>query len=257
MVAWWWLKHEKIWNFGEHIAPIILKHFNIPLEDEGDELILIIGSELCKEKMDTFIEKGFNKIHVIGLGFGHGSVFFTEKYPQVEIHHVRGKLSSLMYSCESMGDPAFILPDILPLKRKGGGGVVYAPHMQNRSPLHAENRSKLTIDEKCELLGADSWFDVMFEHSEFENKLQALIDSDFVFTNSLHCAIICIAYDVPFCISRLKDEAFSFPPKWVDVFVSFEICNDIKKGKKWHKKFRKSFVKPQIYEKLKLIFEKL
>ena len=111
------------------------------------------------------------------------------------------------------------MPYICPAKRKNEYGILYAPHNQNRNNLI----------EKSKLLGFTDYFDEMITRPFLVDRLTRLINAEFVITNSLHVSIICLAYGVPFCVSVLEGEHFSFPPKWHDVFnwagIKFSICN--------------------------------
>jgi hypothetical protein len=77
----------------------------------------------------------------------------------------------------------------------------------------------------------------MIERGFFEERMERLVKSEFVLTNSLHVTIICLAYKVPFAVSLLDGENFSFPPKWDDVFewvgISFEKVKNYEQGLKW------------------------
>jgi len=248
MLVWYWKEDEQILNFGEHIVPEILNYFDVPYKkyserDRTDNsMMLIVGSELNDQRLSEWQNEGIAKFYVWGMGYAHGVII--QDTTNIDFLMVRGKLTKNLYNakCDIIADAGFCLPEILPLKREPSERIIFAPHHSNR----------FDIEEKMKLLNATDFFDVMFERGLFKEKLQYLIDSKFVFTNSLHIAIACLCYDVPFCVSILPYSTFNFPLKWYDIFeTNIQYCSNIEDGMRWHSDFITRFKKPDAKEIIK------
>ena len=178
------------------------------------------------------IDQGIEKFHIWGQGKGHGEHFWYKNF-DINFYLIRGETTRKALDLPDdipTGDPGFIMPELLPIKPDKSFGITYAPHNQNRKHHPA----------KCYKMGCDDYFDVMIHRAFFVDRLKRLIRSKFVLTNSLHVAILCRAYNVPFAVSLLDGEKFSFPTKWDDIFdwlgVELEIVKDYKSGLKWWNK---------------------
>ena len=237
MLVWYWREDKEILNLGEHIAPIICDHFGYNWKEYNKrkkccgkrdrDVMLIIGSELHKHKMEMFRKDGIKTVHVMGQGRGHGDVFDKDKY-DVRFHLVRGGLTAQDYDVDCpQGDPGFIMPMVMPMERVVEHPVTYVPHNSNLKG--AESR--------LEELRAKEVVSVWVEKGEFRPALQRIINSDFVLTNSLHCMILCLVYKVPFAVSLLEGENLSFPRKWEDVCmwlgIDFVKVKDYQEGFYW------------------------
>lgn len=259
ILTWYWRNNEEVLNFGEHFTPEIIRSFGYnPIDYDKalsskelhkyDSCLMIIGSELQKEQIDNL---NVPKVYIWGQGKGLSGERFDinlndEHYKRkVKVYAVRGPHTQKSMGLKEdipLGDPAFLSPLLFPIKREDNGKVIYAPHHKNRSD----------ISTKMNKLGADDYFDVMIPRDNFKNELERIVNSKFVLTNSLHCAIISKAYDVPFAISLLKDEKMNMPEKWKD-FCEFlnmpgelQIVESLEQGIGWWDNIGKKLQIPSL-----------
>lgn len=239
MLAWYWREDQAILNFGEHITPYILNYHGVKWKnwsrrsEEDKECILIIGSELHKATMQMLKESGINKIHIWGQGKGTGNNFNQAEY-SVEFYLVRGEETKKQLKLDASiptGDPAFVMPLICDVvKRQKINNIIYIPHHTHRS----------NIKEKQEKWLFNEYIDIMIHSKDFINTLNKIVNAQFVMTTSLHVSIICMAYNVPFCvIVDDKEKLNYYPEKWKDVFdwagINFKICKSFNEGVDWWK----------------------
>jgi hypothetical protein len=237
MLAWYWRESHNVLNFGEHITPYILDYYNIEwkkFSDRSDSddkcIIIIIGSELHRTQMELFKKSGMKEIHVWGQGKGTGEKFNPKDY-NVKFHLIRGETTRKDLGLDSSiptGDPGFVMPLICNIQRKKATNIIYMPHWQHRE--------KIQVKEK--LWGFNKYIDIMMPKESFLPVLDQLANARFVMTTSLHVSIICLAYKVPFCIIKTKEENLSYyPKKWDDVFdwvgVKMQVCDNFAEGVSW------------------------
>jgi hypothetical protein len=107
--------------------------------------------------------------------------------------------------------------------------ITYIPHHTNRAGW----------SRKIKEIGAERYVDIMCSRSAFWTKLREIVSSKFVLTNSLHAAIICQAYGVPWALCLPEGDEINFPDKWIALFEFLGIDNqgnavkDYAEGLKW------------------------
>lgn len=239
MLAWYWLENQNVLNFGEHITPYILNHYGVEWKNWSnrssgdDECILIIGSELHREKMEELKRSGVKKIHIWGQGKGTGESFNPENY-NVKFHLIRGDTTRKQLCLDDdipTGDPGFVMPLICDIKREEIKNTIYMPHHEHRKNL----------DKKRELWKFDTYIDIMIDRNSFMSVLKKLVNAEFVMTTSLHVSVICLAYKVPFCVIKTENERLNYyPEKWKDVFdwvgIPFGVYDNPQDGYSWWQK---------------------
>jgi hypothetical protein len=86
--------------------------------------------------------------------------------------------------------------------------ITYMPHHSNRERWA----------QKTQEIGAERFVDVICNKKKFWLKIREIISSKFVLTNSLHTAIICQGYGVPWALCLAEGDTLNFPDKWQDLF---------------------------------------
>lgn len=200
-----WRDKLPTWNLGEALIPLILNHLGyegITKRRPDCSTLLMIGSEL----RESFVRGLGSPAVVWGYGWSHGAA-----PPQVDVRAVRGPVTHKVLNLPNdlpMGDPGFLISKANPVNRRPTPGrVLYAPHWNNR---------KLARPEPGE-----SIFNVELEAASMtaiREKLATLNSAEFVLTSSLHVAICCISYRIPFGLVRRGEEKIDKPAKWRDVF---------------------------------------
>lgn len=230
VLIWYWREERKRVNFGDYIAEILMKKFGyktvnysnarlLNILSNYDFCLLIIGSELHKDMVDWL---DIPELYIWGQGKGHGEFFDirSELYTRkVKIFAVRGPHTIRQLNLNEqtpLGDPALLMPMFF----KIGGNpsqykITYIPHWTNRKDW----------DVKKDKLGAERFVDVMCSRRRFFSKLNEIVSSKFVLTNSLHTAIICHAYETPWALCLADGDELNFPDKWRDFFEFLGIDN--------------------------------
>ncbi len=223
VLAWYWKEEKSLINFGDYITVLILKAFGYRVVTYADAFqldilkkyrfcLLMIGSELNKEMIDAL---QVPEVYVWGQGKGHGYSFDVGKEPyasKVKIFAVRGPhtIRQLgLHDGTPVGDPGFLMPLFFKVKRDGSlRNVAYVPHHSNRNDW----------DRKMRQIGAERYVDVMCSRSGFREILRQIVSSEFVLTSTLHTAIICHAYRVPWALCLAEGDELNYPDKWNDFF---------------------------------------
>jgi len=256
---WYWKNGAHILNLGEQLAPKIVNHFGVECKEIsksqkhydheawGDRCIFLIGSELVGHrfsKKTVYEEASCNNLHVWGMGAGSDlnlkNRVPSNVYKKIKIHAVRGPISQRIIRLGSdlpMGDPAFLMPEILPIDKNPSDNITYVPH---HSTLSSVNRD---VDDILNDIGANKYINIIFNKSHFQNVLEKLLSSKFVLTSTLHTAILCISYGVPWAPIQLSGEVVGgkhHPLKWLDVMKwlnvpdeEFYFVKNYKEGIAW------------------------
>lgn len=248
---WYWLNGANKLNLGEQLAPEIMKYFDvdykeISLSDKdrdhdkwGNQCLYIIGSCLMNEPL--FKEQINRKhLHIWGIGAGSYGNNPLKIHSNMRIHAVRGPLTRKIVELDEkipMGDPGFIIPYIIPLTKHETDRVTYVPH---HSTLSQVNRKSTDVVAD---IGANDYINVMSERGNLENTLNSLASSKFVLTSTLHTAILCISYGIPWAPIQIPGEVIGgghHPIKWLDVMKwlnipdeQFYFVKDYKGGIAW------------------------
>ena len=219
---YWW---DGTPNFGDLLGPDIVSELlgvSLPLAKGGDDSVLLgVGSiiDYCG-KFESSVVWGS------GIDPHYGKVPALSK---VKFLAVRGPLTRkhLGIDVPALGDPALLLPRIFPCQPKGGPISIVVHHSTTKR----------------------RWRDFLFDpyrtsyriidpRQQWREVVNQICESDFVFCQSLHGAIIAEAYGVPWAWWQgLHGRLATF--KWHDFFgsisvppQSFRLC-DLAKARRW------------------------
>lgn len=223
VLVWYWREERRKINLGDYITVVLLKHFGYKIVEYHNTsllnithkfafCLLVIGSELHKEMLDSL---NVPQVFVWGQGKGHGEYFDIKSEPyanKVKIFAVRGPHTIRQLDLNKnipTGDPALLMPLFFKIdKDPAQHKITYIPHHSNRKGWN----------EKLEQIGAERYVDIMCSRRRFWSRLRDIISSKFVLTNTLHTAILCQAYGVPWALCLAEKDELNFPHKWVDFF---------------------------------------
>lgn len=203
-------------NFGEAIIPSIIRSLgydyipNVPLHSPlPHQRLLMIGSELHEGFLPS-VHEDRSRITVWGYGHSYGK---PPKGDSLDVRAVRGHLTRKALQLREdipVADPGFLLPRAFP---KPGGPLgprpLYAPHWINRR-------------RDCAQPWQAEYFNVEVRKSSpyLEEAVRQLATAPFVYTNSLHVAILCIAYRAPFAPCLGPEDTLRKTRKWHDVWTT-------------------------------------
>lgn len=209
-------------QMGYEVA--LVKHYS---KKKVDFLVLGVGTCLDKMHLEDMIYNKKVRKNILVWGSGvrdKNEINFLKNLQEskkLKIFALRGLVSKNLLAPKKnipLGDPAFLLPMFLKLKRKNDGKVTYIPHYQNQKNLK----------EKMKILGAEDYFDIRIPKKKFIGATKRIVNSGFVLTNSLHGAIICQAYGVPYAPCILPGEKIDSYLKWEDAFSWLGIWEDFR-----------------------------
>jgi hypothetical protein len=244
VLIWYWREEKKDINFGDYITAVLLKKFgyktveycnasSLNILDRYDFCLLGVGSELHKERVDLL---NIPRLYIWGQGKGHGEFFDIKSDPyanKVKIFAVRGPhtVRQLKLSDETpLGDPAFLMPLFFNIKKDPSQyKITYIPHNWNREGWR----------RKIKEIGAERYIDIFCSRNAFRTNLREIVSSKFVLTSTLHTAMICHAYRVPWALCLANGDELNFPDKWKDFFEFLGIDNtgnavqNYSEGLKW------------------------
>lgn len=247
-LLWYWNNNNPIINLGESFSIEICKHFGVAFKEIGsaqkgdfeefnNQCLYIVGSGILNK---SIYNNQCENIHIWGLGAGKKETLSSIN-KNIVIHGVRGPETrdALKLPKETpVGDPGFLIPEIHKATRVGGEGVTYIPHWQTLLNCDKESVKKITSN-----IGADRLVNVRFnKNTPFKTKLSEILESDFILTSSLHTAIICIGYNIPWAPLQIPGEKIGggyHPLKWIDLASSlnkekFTFTKNYKEASAWH-----------------------
>lgn len=220
---YWWSGTP---NFGDLLGPdIVAALLGKPLElaRAGDSDVLLGAGSII-----DYCDK-FSSSIVWGSGIDPHYGKAPQNMSRIEFLAVRGPLTRdfLKVDVPVLGDPGFLLPEIYPKTPSGGPVSVVVHHSTTRRRLRDfffdPYRSKYRIIDPRR-----PWKAVVDE----------ICESDFVFCQSLHGAIIAEAYGVPWAWWKgFHGMMATF--KWHDFFGSISVppksfrLNDLSSAMKW------------------------
>lgn len=192
-----WKPAQDAENFGDCLSIPLLRALGIePLEPvPGEPCLFAVGSILSE---GHYRACGASRVIVWGSG---GGVPAPRRCP-LDVRAVRGPLTVETFCLSPdtvLGDPALLLPDLLPLPSVPPSGVVYVPHVSN-PPIQPEWADR-TIPTRIQL-------------EDVPVVAAGIASARFVATASLHGAIVAQAYGVPWGPCSMQGIRPSF--KWCD-----------------------------------------
>lgn len=138
-----------------------------------------------------------------------------------------------------VGDPALILPVVVPKAWRRCRKVLFVPHVCDAQRGGYEAR-----DVGCDLVIQPETRNL----EELLKMVRTISSARIVLAGSMHAAIVAHAYDVPFAFYGKASGYIDCPPKWDDwltsvsrPFVKAEFFSTAEDGRRWYEKYRGSF----------------
>ncbi len=210
----YWRRGKPELNLGEAFVDPLLNLFDTADRRTAKErtrsngaVLLTIGSEFNRATIRR-LKKRFDRIVVWGYGYSHGEIPAVN---DLDVRAVRGRhtLDALDLPRDTpVGDPGLLISRAIAIHRENLSisKASYVPHWHSR---HMYSGAVIDVATRPGLLAG---------------KLRQLVGSEFIYTSSLHTAIACIAYGVPFAPFKKADEAINKPLKWKDAFSVFDVA---------------------------------
>jgi hypothetical protein len=195
----YWKMQELCINYGDYIAELIVKEFGYRPEycdrAKHDYYLFSVGSHpyrQAKEHPDYP-----SKMKLWGCGCDHDRIdksFLRNS----EVYALRGDMSCIMYGYDvPKGDPGYLLPILFPIKRTPEDYTLFIPHWSQRHIIPPDNAQFVDIF----VAKGEAWWKF----------LRRIVNARMVYTSSLHVAITCEAYGVPYEVYG------QISYKWLDI----------------------------------------
>lgn len=202
-------------NFGDEIGPFLVRRLTgrepvwiDPRRRSGlagrfKRILVTTGSvlERCDERCDVW---------------GAGIIRRSARLRPARFHAVRGEATreyvrrELGTNCTVIGDPALILPSLLPVRARKMYAFGIVPHYRHRDSVHSIAR----VSDEIKLI--DVTTDVETVVGDI-NKCAAILSS------SLHGMIVAHAYGIPALLFNCEPSLYGDGIKYVDYLTSVRI----------------------------------
>lgn len=238
LLAAYWRSGCSPLNLGDYLTEVLIGLFGyefLAYEDAARDQRLA-EFETCLFAVGSILDSDWcrrvkKKKSVWGSGDWGDSRWKEEHLRDCVIHGVRGPLTvqrlGLPHTTPT-GDPALLLPLLVPLSPQSDAGVIYIPHFNSRAALPASTLAST---------GASRLIDIGITRGDFLSRLQAIVDAEFVLTGSLHGAIIAQAYGRPWALCIPPGARHDKPGKWHDWFAYLGLdpafCRTHSEGRRW------------------------
>lgn len=202
----------EVGNFGDYLnRPLFRflgfddKFFIIPkslkkARVKPKKLLLAIGSLLC-----DFVLKPLTGIEILVCGSGTGYFPFNPQHFSLNFKAVRGPKTARMIGVSlPLGDPALLFPYWVPKPLSSGENLLVL-HVLDKFRSFRDTISVSTLLQKADI--------------QWKTLLEKIAAANFVWTTSLHGAIVAQAYGVPWALAKpwgnfRRKKFCSF--KWLD-----------------------------------------
>lgn len=235
-----WQMGQTRLNFGEALVPSIVEHFgfrylpDLPIHSHRSKFkLLTISSEFnC-----NFIAKLSRQQHhvvVWGSGYSEGGI---PARTAADIRALRGTRTMELLGINDVVtcDPGFLIAEIFPNESSPTKGELWAPHWSNRKRIG---------------WAGTELFDVEVRRSKLREEIDRLCQSSFIYTSSIHVAVACMAYRIPFATCLADEDTINKPFKWADLWSTLNVphlwCRSKETAHNWYDAFGSKIQLPNL-----------
>lgn len=239
-----WKPSDKFHNFGDHLMLLLGEKI---FEDNSWKSIqesqncrfVLLGSFLCDWNLKGILEKGFKPV-LVGSGYRgeilSGPLACQATYYGCRGRHTQDALASIGIDVNFIGDPAMLLPTIVPRPLIPSGKIIFMPHINDPARL-SYTRSNIGFDE---IIQPETKTTL-----ELVRIIKTISTARFVLAGAMHAAIVAHAYGVPFAFFSTESGYVDCPPKWADWLSSIStpivqpsFFPNITSGTEWYENIR-------------------
>jgi hypothetical protein len=250
-------------NLGDFLVPSLINAlgYSCALSQTNDSVVInpgrcltVVGSLLTRHEIARI---GY-PLDVWGCGW-RGKELSPTGQEDVRFFAVRGPQTAAglhLSSQIALGDPALLLPHLVPLDVAPHGRTVVIPHFSRLSAMsESQRRLKTGCDEvlspmvlrsprdktlwRCSLKTAVGLLHRRIRYGiqihSLWSALRRIAGADFVLTGSLHGAILSQTFGVPW--AAYHDGYVDTPPKWTDwaayLGIDIELVQTLRDGRNW------------------------
>jgi glycosyltransferase involved in cell wall biosynthesis len=231
----YWLKGEKVQNFGDFLAEYLFNKLFLPASISSDG-IWIIGSCIDDHFVDLTLNRGMGKAIFWGCGLRNRIGLSESSKNNCDILSVRGPLSKSILSLSDkvpLGDPGLLLPALYKPKHvsKLKSSSILVPHFHD-----SRSDEELLRISECNVILRPN---LKNKTQEIHSFLDQLTSAEFVLCGSLHAAVAAAAYEKPF--GFWDSGNIDLPFKWKDfaalLSIECRFLSNIKEAKVYFQKY--------------------
>lgn len=261
LCGYYWKENQFLGNLGDALVPLLVAALGYDLTSQAavgavatneGRCLLTIGSLLTPGNLMHFARP----LDIWGCGW-KGVCPPSTLLAQVRIYAVRGPQTAAglgLPATTPLGDPALLLPRLLPHRPRLHARTVVVPHIHRTWLLSARQRCRLTgCDEvlptrviQTAQVGWIGWRGQLLELLKGWLRrgirlttpwmtVTRLAGAAFVLTGSLHGAILAQAYGIPW--AAYDDGYVDAPPKWLDwaayLGIRLDFVRTLAEGQQW------------------------
>ena len=242
-----WQPNARIHNFGDHLILLLgEKIYTKPswraVETDKKHAFILLGSCIHDYTISKLISEGLSPV-MIGCGY-RGEALSSAIVRMGQFFGCRGfnthnALTNHGIRVSVVGDPAMILPLVLPKRHKQCGAKLFMPHVNDglRTCYDAS-------DVGCDFIIQPETHNLI----DVEELITRISSARFVLAGAMHAAIVAHAYGVPFAFYAKPGGYIDCPPKWDDwltsisaPFVKAEFFSNAEDGLRWYVENRTAF----------------
>jgi hypothetical protein len=224
-------KQTALRNYGDALIDVLLSEEELDGFYQDDlNCYSVLGSTICNEVMDEILSEGLKPVF-INCGWRgdelDSDLVNNSKFISVRGPRTKAVLKDYGVDVSVQPDPAYNLPELLP-RGSLNAQILFIPHILDP---YIEDYDPLDHGADIIVTPAVSTRDEVVELTK------TISGARFVFTGSMHAAIVAHAYGVPFGL-------FSFgyvdcPPKWKDwgdsVYIEeIDFFDNVSRAREWH-----------------------
>ncbi len=259
--VYYWRQNALIGNLGDALVPSLLQALGydpVPPTADGPwvcnpgRTLIVIGSILT----DADLAALAGPIDVWGCGW-KGKAPNAATLAKLRIHAVRGPQTVAALGlppATPLGDPALLLPRLLPRRSQRHGRTVVMPHLHRTAQMSVQARCRQTgcaemvatqifqaqgLKRRAwgreALAFAKVWLRCGVPLRTTWHTVERIAGADFVLTGSLHGAILAQTYGVPW--AAYDDGYIDAPAKWQDwaayLGVRLAFVTNLAAGQQW------------------------
>lgn len=228
----YWKQQSIKKNFGDLIVPKLVEKFGhqYVISSSDSPFCFLGGASVLHPSWLNVISEP-----IIVWGAGARGSFKFELPENITFASVRGPKTREVLGVDcSLGDPGFLMTDLVPNIFQKDLEPALVTHYHDR--IGSSKEVRRIIPTKI-------------TESQFEAVIARIARSKFCLVNSLHAAIACITYKVPWALCPILGK-IDCPFKWLDLGEYLEIpilpVSNLRAGVHWYEKYGQRITPPDL-----------
>ncbi|MCG2582830.1 polysaccharide pyruvyl transferase family protein [Massilia sp. TS11] len=247
-----WQPSAQTHNLGDHLVQLLgprcFTHSAWQrLQSDTEHLYILIGSFICDYNLSRVVDAGRKPV-LVGAGYRgeivSGALIDQSIFVACRGRHTHELLRQHRLNVPVIGDPAVVLPILVPRRRRLRRPSLLVPHIGD-----PQRTQYVPGEHGCDAL-------VQAETRDTDDLIRLIRDissARFVLAGAMHAAIIAYAYGVPFAFFRPASGYLDCPYKWEDWLTSISetmipvhFVEHLADGQAWFDRYCASLPAPRM-----------